>query len=84
MIASASLREQRVEDFADHTLACVGQLVDAFELLLNLRRRPALGGLDVRAHQVFDADAERLRDHGQRRDLDATVAINGVAISHCH
>lgn len=40
-IASACLREQRVEHFADHALASARKLADAFELL-NLRTWPAL------------------------------------------
>ena len=59
---SASLREQGVEDFADHALACAGKLADAFELLLNLRRWPALGvAPGLAADQFLDAGAERLQ-----------------------
>ena len=59
-VASARLREQGVEHFADHALACARELADTLKLLLNLRRRAALGGLGIRAHQFLDA--ERLRD----------------------
>jgi hypothetical protein len=41
-MVSVRLREQRVEDFADHALAGARELAHAFESLLNLRRRTAL------------------------------------------
>jgi len=40
---SACLREQGIEDFADHALAGARELADAFELLLNLWTWPTLG-----------------------------------------
>jgi len=39
------LREQRVEHFADQALLGAWQRLQLFKLLLQLRRRPALGGL---------------------------------------
>lgn len=42
-LMSACLREQGIEDFADHALAGARELADAFELLLNLWTWPTLG-----------------------------------------
>lgn len=50
-IASACLREQRVEHFADHALASARGLADAFELLLNLRRRSAFACVIASKHR---------------------------------
>ena len=68
-MTSACLREQRVEHFADHALASAQELADAFELLLNLRHRPAHGWLGFRGHQILNADAECLQHVLPRRRL---------------
>ncbi len=69
--ALPALRQQRIEHFDHQALLGLGQGLQAFQLLLQLRRGSALLGFRGFGHQRFDADAQRLRDQRQGRDLDA-------------
>jgi hypothetical protein len=65
------LLQHRVEHLGDGALLGGGKLADLFELLLDLRRRPAFAAASPgrRADQVFDAGVEGLgqqRQHGNR------------------
>jgi len=78
---SACSREQGVEDFADDALAGARELAHAFELLLNLRRRPALDvAVALAADQFLGAGVERVRERrkgGGRHALRA-VLVGGT------
>ena len=50
-----SLRQHRVDDLADELLLCLRQSAELFELLLQFRRRPALGQF---ADEFFDSGSQ--------------------------
>jgi hypothetical protein len=50
---AATLREHRIEHLRDGALLGLGQRVDAFELLLNLRREKTREKPRVRVHFLF-------------------------------
>ena len=61
----------------DGALLGLGQRFDLFELLLNLRRRPALAGLGALgggADQVIDRNLEQVGELGQGAGQQAQAA----------
>ena len=81
---SALLLQDGIEHLHDEALLRLGQCADAFELLLQLRCRPALAcaALGRRADEFLDADVERLGQQRQCRDrhpaLSALVGGDGL------
>lgn len=71
---SVGLREYRVDNLADELLLCLGQAAELFQLLLQLRRRPALARLGRFANEFFDAGSQRLGQQRQGRDRHASAA----------
>lgn len=75
-VLAASLGEHGVEHAHHRALVGLGQRADALELLLNLRRWPALAGrARCRcADQVFNADVQGLREQRQQRNRHPALA----------
>ena len=71
---SRRLLQHGVEHLHDEALLRLGQCGDALDLPLQLRHRPALGGLGLFADQFLDADAEQRGQSRQVRDRHATLA----------
>jgi hypothetical protein len=63
---SALLLQDGIEHLHDETLLSLGQCADAFELLLQLRCRPALACAALgRGDEIFDGDAELIGEGRQ-------------------
>ena len=74
-----------IDHLHDEALLGFGQAGDAHKLLLQLRRRPALGGRGRGADQLFNRHAQCTRNRRQGRDLDVAAAdlISGILTKSC-
>lgn len=84
LAAGLLLLQHGIDHLHHEALLGLGQAGDAFELLLQLRCRPALAGASCGRHadQVLDGDAERACQQRQQRDrhpaLPALVGGDGL------